>query len=75
LRDLGSRKDRNILKLEINEIMADNVVERNGQFFVLKVLNFPSPRPFFFTILIKGKGFTDPFFRLLDFLGRNVGMP
>jgi hypothetical protein len=31
LRDLGSRKNRNILKLEIDKIMADNIIKGNGQ--------------------------------------------
>jgi hypothetical protein len=30
LRDLGNREDRNIFKLEIDKIMADNVMEENG---------------------------------------------
>ena len=71
MRDLGSRKDRNIFKLEIDKIMADDIIKGNGQFPVLKVLNSPSPRFSSFTVSI-GEGFTDLFFRLLDFPGRSA---
>jgi hypothetical protein len=50
------------------------ISERDKQLFTLKVLNSPSPRFFFFITLAK-KGFTDPFFRLLDSPDRNVRMP
>jgi hypothetical protein len=74
LRDLGSRKDRNILKLKIDKVMADNAVKENGQFFTLKILNFFSPRPFSFTISVGKKGFINPFFKLLDSLNKNAEM-
>ena len=74
LRDLGSRENRNILKLEIDDIMADSVVEGNGQLPVLEILNSFSPRPFSFTVLI-GKGSTDLFFGLLNSSDRSVEMP
>jgi hypothetical protein len=54
--------------------MADNIVKGDGQFFALKVLNFPSPRSFSFTIPIRKERSTDPFFRLLDFSSRNAEM-
>jgi hypothetical protein len=74
LRDLSSRKDRNIFKLKINKIMADNIVNGNGQLFILKALNFFSPRPFSFTVSVKRERFTNPFLKFLDFLNRNIEM-
>jgi hypothetical protein len=74
LRDLGSRKNRNILKLEIDEIMADNIMKENGQLSVLKTLNFLSPRPSFFTVPI-GEESINPFFRLLDSPNRSTKVP
>jgi hypothetical protein len=68
LRDLGSRKDRNILELEIDKILSDR------QFPVPGILNFLSPRPFSFTVPI-GEGSTDSFFRLLDSPGRSAEVP
>jgi hypothetical protein len=75
LRDLSNRKDRNIFKLEIDKIMADNTVEKNGQLFILKALNFLSSRLFSFTVSVGGEESTDPFFKLLDFPGKNVKVP
>jgi hypothetical protein len=69
LRDLGSREDRNIFKLEIDKILSDRRLP------ALKVLNFPSPRPFFFTVPVGKEGFTNPFLRLLDFPGKNTEVP
>jgi hypothetical protein len=71
LRDLGSRKDRNIFKLEIDEIMTDNIIKKNRQFPILKILNSFSPRPSFFTVPI-GKRFTNPFFGLLNSFNKSV---
>jgi hypothetical protein len=68
LRDLGSRENRNILELEINKILSDR------QLSALKALNFPSPRPFSFTVPVREE-FTDPFFRLLDSPGKNAEIP
>jgi hypothetical protein len=67
LRDLGSRKDRNILELEIDKMLSDR------QLPVPKTLNFFSPRPFSFTVPV-GKRSTNSFFRFLDFSGRNAEM-
>jgi hypothetical protein len=72
LRDLGSRKDRNIFELEINEIIADSVMIGNGQFFALKILNSLLSRLSFFTVFVRREGFTDPFFRLLDFFDKST---
>ena len=68
LRDLGSREDRNILELEMDEMLL------NGQLPVLGTLNSFSSRLSFFAISVGGEGFTNPFFRLLDFFDRNVKM-
>jgi hypothetical protein len=68
LRDLGNRKDRNILELEIDEILS------NKQLPALEALNSLSPRPFFFTVPV-GKRSTNPFFRLLNSFSRNAEMP
>ena len=65
LRDLGSRENRNILEFEINEMLS------NRQFSVLKALNSLSSRPFSFIVPVK-KGFTDPFFKLLDFSNKSA---
>jgi hypothetical protein len=48
LRKLNRREKQNILELEINKIMADGAVEKNGQLFILKAFNSPSPRSFSF---------------------------
>jgi hypothetical protein len=72
LYDLNSRENRNIFKLEIDKIMADDTVKGNGQFSILKTLNSPSSRPFSFTVLIGGERFTDLFLRLLDSPGKSV---
>jgi hypothetical protein len=69
LRDLGSREDRNILELEIDKILSDK------QLPALEALNSLSPRPSSFTIPVGREGSTDPFFRLLDFSGKNAEMP
>jgi hypothetical protein len=42
--------------------------------FLSGALNFLLSRPVSFIAPIKGKRFTDPFFRLLDFFDRNVKM-
>jgi hypothetical protein len=55
--------------------MADNTVKRNKQFLTLKTLNSFSPRFFSFTISVGKKGFTDPFFKLLNSPGKNAKMP
>jgi hypothetical protein len=52
--------------------MADNIMKRNGQFPILKTLNFFSPRPSSFTISIKKKKSTNPFFKLLDSPGKSA---
>jgi hypothetical protein len=52
--------------------MADSIVEGNGQFFILKTLNFFSPRPFSFTIPVGREGFTNPFFKLLNFSDKSA---
>jgi hypothetical protein len=70
-RDLGSREDRNILKLEIDKIMADSVMKKNGQLPTLKTLNSFSPRLFSFIIPV-GERFTNPFFGLLNSFDRNA---
>jgi hypothetical protein len=49
-------------------------VEGNGQFLILKVLNSLLLRPFSFTVPVGEKGFTDPFFRLLDSPGKSIKM-
>ena len=69
LRDLGNRKDRNILELEIDKILSDR------QLSVLGALNSFSPRPSSFTVPVEGEGFTDPFFRLLDSPNKNAEVP
>jgi hypothetical protein len=74
LRDLGSRKDRNIFKLEIDEIMANNIIKGNRQLSILKILNSLSPRSFSFIISIGKEGFTDPFLKFLDFFNKSVEM-
>jgi len=52
--------------------MADNTVKGNGQFPVLKALNFSLSRSFSFTIPVGEKRFTNLFFRLLDFSSKNA---
>jgi hypothetical protein len=49
LRDLGSREDRNILELEIDEVIINDLSEvlQEG-IILLKILNFLSPRFFSF---------------------------
>jgi hypothetical protein len=68
IRDLDNRKARNILKLKIDEIVVDAV----KRIILLRALNFPSSRSFFFINLVIGEGFTDPFFRLLDSFDKNI---
>jgi hypothetical protein len=48
------------------------ILERNRQFFVLKALNFFSPRFFFFIILAEREGSTDPFFGFLNSFDRSI---
>jgi hypothetical protein len=68
LRDLSSRENRNILEFEIDEILSDR------QFPVLKALNSLSSRFSSFIVSV-GKGFTNLFFRLLDFSDKSAEMP
>jgi hypothetical protein len=42
--------------------------------FLPRALNFSSSRSVSFTILVKRKGFTDPFFGLLDSFNKNIKM-
>jgi hypothetical protein len=42
---------------------------------LLRVLNFFLSRSSSFIALAEGEGFINLFFRLLDFLNRNAGMP
>jgi hypothetical protein len=72
LRELDRREKQNILKLKINEIMANRAVKENRQLLTLKVLNSPSPRSFSFTVPVIGKGSTNPFLRLLNSLNKNA---
>jgi len=74
LRDLGSREDRNILELKIDEFAAAAAKE-DGQFPIPGALNSPSPRPSSFTALVGGEGFIDLFLRLLDSPGKNAEIP
>jgi hypothetical protein len=49
LRDLGSREDRNILELKINEMMINDLSKiSQGGVILLKALNSFSPRFFSF---------------------------
>jgi hypothetical protein len=48
------------------------IFKKNGQFFILKALNSPSPRPSSFTIFVGGKEFTNPFLGLLNSPGKNI---
>jgi len=68
LRDLNSRENRNILELEINEMLSDR------QLPILKALNFFSSRLFSFIVSVGKERFTNPFFRLLDFSNKNIEM-
>jgi hypothetical protein len=54
-----------------------NILKGDGQFFTLRVLNFFSPRSFFFTVFAKREGFINLFFlfKFLDFPGRSAKMP
>jgi hypothetical protein len=54
--------------------MADDIVEENGQFFILKALNSPSSRFFSFTIPVGGEEFTNSFFKLLNSLDKSIKM-
>jgi len=47
-------------------------LESDKQFFILKTLNFLSSRPFFFIVPVGKKEFTNPFFKFLDFPGKNI---
>jgi hypothetical protein len=51
------------------------ILEEDGQFFILKILNSLSLRSFSFTILAKGKRFINPFFRFLNFFNKSAEMP
>jgi hypothetical protein len=50
------------------------ISEKDRQFLILKTLNFSSSRSFSFITLAKRKGFTNPFFRLLNFPDKNIEM-
>jgi hypothetical protein len=54
--------------------MADSIIERNGQFPILKTLNFFSSRFFSFTVSVGREGFINPFFRLLDSPNKSAKM-
>jgi hypothetical protein len=75
LRKLDRREKQNILEFEINEIMANDAIERNKQLSISGALNFPSSRPSFFTVPVKKEESTDPFLKLLDFSDRNTEIP
>jgi tRNA(Ile)-lysidine synthase TilS/MesJ len=65
LRDLGSREDRNILELEMNEVMVSDLLEMSQKGVISSgALNSPSPRFSFFL---------DP--ALLGSPGRSVKVP
>jgi hypothetical protein len=70
MRNLDNRKARNILELEMDEIII-NAVKR---VILLKALNSFSPRFFSFINLIVGEGFINPFFRFLDSSGKSAEM-
>jgi hypothetical protein len=74
LRELDCREKQNILKLKIDKIMADSTIKRDEQFPALGALNFFSSRSFSFTVPVRRKGFTDPFFRLLDSSNKSAKM-
>jgi hypothetical protein len=73
-RELDRREKQNIFKLEIDEIMADGIMEGDRQLSVLGILNFFLSRFFFFTIPVKGERFTNLFFRFLDFSDKSAEM-
>jgi len=77
IKEFGRRENQNILKLEIDEMITENVniLERNGQLSALKALNSFLFRFFSFTILAKKKGFTNSFFGLLNSSNKNIEMP
>jgi hypothetical protein len=52
-----------------------NILKGDRQLSILKALNFFSPRFSSFTIPAKREGFTDPFFRFLDFSDKNAKVP
>jgi len=70
MRDLGNREARNILELEVDEIVA-NAAER---VVLLRALNFFSPRSSSFTNLFMGERITDLFFKFLDSSDKSVKM-
>jgi hypothetical protein len=71
IRNLSNRKARNIFEFKIDKIIADTA----EGIILLEILNSLSPRFFFFINLIVGKGFTNLFFRFLDFSGKSVEVP
>jgi hypothetical protein len=74
---LGKRKDQNILKLEIDEIMNESgpgEIPDLSLNFLPGALNFFSSRSASFTAPIKGKGITNSFLKLLDSPGKNAEM-
>jgi hypothetical protein len=54
--------------------MADNVMKGNGQFPVLRILNFFPSRSFSFIIPVGGEGFINSFFKLLDSSDKSIEM-
>jgi hypothetical protein len=63
--------------LEIDEIMDESgpgEIPDLFSDFLPGTLNSFSSRFAFFTVLVKREGFTNPFFRFLDFSGRNAEM-
>jgi hypothetical protein len=71
MRNLDNRKARNILELEVDEIVADAA----EGVISLRALNFFSPRPSSFINLIVGEGFTNLFFGLLNSSGKSAEVP
>jgi hypothetical protein len=82
LRELNRRKKQNIFKLEIDEIMADNVIKVDRFITVaikgiilLKALNSLSPRSSSFIDPAVKEGSINPFLKLLDFPDRSAEVP
>jgi hypothetical protein len=79
LRKLNYRKKQNILKLEIDEIIANSTVKVNKfitaateGIILLRTLNSPSPRFSSFIDPVIKKRSTNPFLRLLDSPNKNA---
>jgi hypothetical protein len=73
---LGARELQNIKKLEIDKMITESmeIFKKDRQLLILKILNSPSPRPFFFIIPV-GKRSINPFFGLLNSSNKNAEMP